>query len=229
LILENAIEAQKRLLTGFKANPHVTKKLFEESNNPTNVAISLDGEPTLYPFIESLVREIAQKGMTSFLVTNGTMPDKLGQMVEHRTEPTNLYLSLYGPDIRTYENATNPIVPDVWQSVLTSLRIMRRFKHARRIVRLTLVKGLNMHDPEGYSKLAMEGTPDIIELKGYSWLGESKQRLPINAMPYQSEVNQFAKEMARATGYELLAEDTVSRVVLLARDAQTGNLSLDSS
>ena len=226
-ILEAAIEAQRKLLTGFKANPHVTQKMFEESMNPTNVAISLDGEPTLYPFIESLVREIARRGMSSFLVTNGTMPNRLEEMVEHQTEPTNLYLSLYGPDAQTYEKVTHPMVPDAWQRVLTSLRLMDRFKHARTIVRLTLVKGQNMHDPVGYSNLAMEAPPDIIELKGYSWLGESKQRLPINAMPYQSEINEFAKEIAKATGYELLAEDPVSRVALLARDAHRAGLSLD--
>ncbi|MGA2239659.1 MAG: 4-demethylwyosine synthase TYW1 [Candidatus Bathyarchaeia archaeon] len=227
LILDGAIEAQRKLLTGFKANPHVTQKLFEESTNPTNVAISLDGEPTLYPFIESLVREIARRGMSSFLVTNGTIPNRLEEMIEHQTEPTNLYLSLYGPDAQTYENVTHPMVPDVWQRVLASLRLMDRFKHARKIVRLTLVKGQNMHNPAGYSKLAMDALPDIIELKGYSWLGESKQRLPINAMPYQSEIREFAKEIAKATGYELVAEDTVSRVALLARDAHAVGLSLD--
>jgi tRNA wybutosine-synthesizing protein 1 len=95
-------------------------------------------------------------------------------------------------------------------------------------VRLTLVKGQNMHGPGRYSKLAMEGEPDIIELKGYSWLGESKQRLPINAMPYQFEINEFANEMAEATGYEFVAEDAVSRVALLARDASAADLSLDT-
>jgi len=227
LILEEAIEAQRKLLTGFKANPHVSEKLFEESMNPTHVAISLDGEPTLYPFIEPLVREIAGRGMTSFLVTNGTMPHRLEEMIEHQTEPTNLYLSLYGPDSQTYEDVTHPMVPDVWQRVLASLRLMCRFKQSRTIVRLTLVKGQNMHDPAGYSKLAIESLADIIELKGYSWLGESKQRLPISAMPYQSEIREFAKEIENATGYEFVTEDTVSRVALLARDAYAADLSLD--
>ena len=228
MILEEAIGAQRKLLTGFKANPHVTEKLFQESMNPTHVAISLDGEPTLYPFIEPLVREIARRGMTSFLVTNGTMPNRLEEMIEHHTEPTNLYLSLYGPDSQTYENVTRPMVPDVWQRVLASLRLMRHFKQSRTVVRLTLVKGQNMHNPVGYSKLATEGLPDIVELKGYSWLGESKQRLPINAMPYQSEIREFAREIAKATEYELVAEDEVSRAVLLVRDAHAANLSLDS-
>jgi tRNA wybutosine-synthesizing protein 1 len=227
LILKEAIEAQRKLLTGFKANSHVAQRLFEESADPTNVAISLDGEPTLYPLIGQLVREIARRGMTSFLVTNGTMPNRLEEIVDQGTEPTNLYLSLYGPDAQTYENVAHPMVPDVWQRVLASLRLMDRFKHARTIVRLTLVKGQNMHNPAGYSKVAMEAQPDIIELKGYSWLGESKQRLPINAMPYQSEIREFAKEIAKATEYELVAQDAVSRVALLARDAHAVGLSLD--
>lgn len=215
-------------MAGFKANPYVTQRVFEESMNPIHVAISLDGEPTLYPLIGSLIREIARRGMTSFLVTNGTMPNRLEEMVEHGTEPTNLYLSLYGPDSQTYENITQPIVPDVWERVQTSLRLMRHFRQSRTIVRLTLVKGQNMHSPERYSELALEGAPEIIELKGYSWLGESKQRLPISAMPYQSEIREFAKEMTKATGYEFIAEDTVSRVVLLARDASAVDLSLDA-
>jgi len=226
LIVDEAIVAQRKLLTGFKANPHVTEKLFEESMNPTHVAISLDGEPTLYPFIAPLIREISRRGMTSFLVTNGTMPNRLEEMVECQAEPTNLYLSLYGPDSRTYENVTYPMIPDVWQRVLASLRLMRRFERSRTILRLTLVKGQNMHSPERYSELAMEGSADLVELKGYSWLGESKQRLPINAMPYQSEIREFAKEMAKTTGYEFVAEDTVSRVALLARDPSAAGLSL---
>lgn len=47
-------------------------------------------------------------------------------------------------------------------------------------------------------------------------------------MPYQSEIKEFAKEMAKATGYELIAEDTVSRVIVLAREGSTTGLSLDA-
>ena len=228
MILDQAISAQRRLLTGFKANPHVAEELFEESMNPIHVAISLDGEPTLYPSIVPLVQEINRRRMTSFLVTNGTMPNRLQELVAREIEPTNLYLSLYGPDAQTYENVTHPMVPDTWQRVLASLRLMCHFRQSRTIVRLTLVKGENMHSPEGYSELAMKGAVDIIELKGYSWLGESRQRLPIKAMPYQSEIREFAKEMSKRTGYEFIAEDTVSRVALLARDASAMDLSLDA-
>jgi len=117
----------------------------------------------------------------------------------------------------TYKNVTRPLIPDAWERVRASLRLMPRFKRSRTIARLTLVKGQNMHNPEGYSELALTGRPSIIELKGYSWLGESKQRLPIRAMPYHFEMREFARKMEKSTGYEIVAEDPISRVVLLAR------------
>jgi tRNA wybutosine-synthesizing protein 1 len=227
LILDESITAQRKLLTGFKANPDVPGVLFEESMNPAHVAISLDGEPTLYPFIGSLIQEIARRGMTSFLVTNGTMPDRLEEMLRHEIEPTNLYVSLYGPDSETYENVTHPMISGVWERVLRSLQLIGRFKRSRTVLRLTLVKGQNMHRAESYAKLAAEAAPDFIELKGYSWLGESRQRLRISAMPYHSEIVAFAKQMTNTTGYELIAEDTVSRVALLTRNGSTRGLSLD--
>ncbi len=227
-ILDEAVAAQRKLLVGFKANPFVAEKLFEESMKPTHAAISLDGEPTLYPMIGELIQEVSRRGMTSFLVTNGTMPNRLEEMVERGMEPTNLYLSLYGPDKQTCENVTRPLVGGVWERTQASLKLMPAFKHSRTIVRLTLVKGQNMRKPERYSKLVMEGLPSLLELKGYSWLGESKQRLPISAMPYQREIREFAKIIEKYTGYELAAEDSVSRVVVLTRDGSTAGLSLDA-
>lgn len=228
LILDEAIAAQRKLLSGFKANPHVSKKLFEESMNPIHVAISLDGEPTLYPMIADLIREISQRRMTSFLVTNGTMPNRLEDILDLGAEPTNLYVSIYGPDRATYAKVTRPLVPDVWERVRASIGLLKDFKRSRTVMRLTLVKGTNMHQPETYSRLVEEGAPSILELKGYSWLGESRHRLPMNAMPYQFEIRQFAKKMQQTTGYEIAAEDSVSRVVLLTRDGPASELSLDT-
>jgi tRNA wybutosine-synthesizing protein 1 len=228
LILDEAIAAQRKLLSGYKANPHVTESLFKEAMEPIHVAVSLDGEPMLYPMIVDLTREIDQRGMTSFLVTNGTMPNRLQEMLEQDVQPTNLYISLYGPDEKTFQNVARPLIPETWQKVLDSLRLLPSFKRSRTIARLTLVKRENMHNPEGYSRLILEGTPSIVELKGYSWLGESRHRLPINAMPYQSEIREFARRIVETTGYEIVTEDTISRVVLLARDASVARLSLDA-
>ena len=137
LILDEAVAAQRKLLSGFKANPHVTETRFEEAMKPRHVAISLDGEPTLYPMIGDLIREIRRRGMTSFLVTNGTMPESLRGLVEHDAEPTNLYVSLCGPDSLTYENVARPLVADAWNRIRASLGLMRRFVNSRTILKLT--------------------------------------------------------------------------------------------
>jgi len=215
-------------LVGFKANPNVTRERFEESMNPIHVAISLDGEPMLYPMIADLVEEVRRRGMTSFLVTNGTRPDRLQDMLQRCIEPTNAYLCVYGPDRETYEALTKPLIVNVWERVGVSLRLLSRLRHARTVMRLTLVKGYNMHKPEKYSRLVSQGEPAVLELKGYSWLGESKRRLPITAIPYQPEIRQFAREIGKAAGYEIVAEDSVSRVVALVRDGSIAGLSLDT-
>jgi len=228
MILDGAIAAQRKLLSGFKVNPHVTKTRFEEAMKPQHVAISLDGEPTLYPMIGDLIQEIRRRGMTSFLVTNGTMPERLSALLENDAEPTNLYVSLYGPDRLTYENVTHPLIADAWNRLHTSLGLVSSFVDSRTILRLTLVKGQNMHDPEGYSRLVTAASPALVELKGYSWLGESRRRLPIGAMPYQSEIKEFAKRIEDGTGYRAVADDEVSRVVVLARDTSTTGIALDT-
>ncbi|MEM2175162.1 MAG: radical SAM protein, partial [Candidatus Micrarchaeia archaeon] len=73
-IVDKIIDAQIELLSGFGGNPLTPKHLWEEAKKPAHVAISLDGEPTLYPYISELIKEIKTRGMTAFLVTNGTMP-----------------------------------------------------------------------------------------------------------------------------------------------------------
>jgi len=81
-----------------------------------------------------------------------------------------------------------------------------------------MVKGVNMTDPDGYASLVKLGNPMFVELKGYTWVGESQKRLPISAMPTQDEMLKFAEEISRRTGYQIKLTDEKSRVVLLVRD-----------
>ncbi|TLZ64649.1 MAG: 4-demethylwyosine synthase TYW1, partial [Methanobacteriota archaeon] len=43
-VVEESIEAQRQLLTGFKGNPKVSREKFDEAWHPNQVAISLTGE-----------------------------------------------------------------------------------------------------------------------------------------------------------------------------------------
>ncbi|MCS7105925.1 MAG: 4-demethylwyosine synthase TYW1 [Candidatus Aenigmarchaeota archaeon] len=212
-IVESCIEARRLLLTGFKGYDKVDKKKWEEANDPTNAAISLAGEPTLYPRISELIEEFHKRSMITFLVTNGTRPDRLSSLEE---EPTQLYISLCANDEKTYLEVHNPLVPDGWKKLNESLELMKSFD-CRKVIRLTLVKNLNLKEPEKYAKLILKAEPNFIEAKAYMWVGESQKRLPKEAMPSMEEIRNFAKELSFHTNYEIKDEELASRVVLLTK------------
>jgi tRNA wybutosine-synthesizing protein 1 len=212
-IVEGCIEARKLLLTGFKGYSKVDKKKWEEAIKPTNAAISLAGEPTLYPKISELIEEFHKRNMTTFLVTNGTMPNRLASLEE---EPTQLYISLCAPDEKTYLEVNNPLIPDGWKRLNESLELMKSFD-CKKVIRLTLVKGLNLKEPEKYAKLILKAEPDFIEPKAFMWVGESQKRLPKEAMPSMEDIRKFAEELSLHTGYGIKDEDLASRVILLTK------------
>ncbi len=211
-ILDGAILAQRRLLSGFGGNPNTDGQKFKESQDPKHCAISLAGEPTLYPKINELIKECGKRGMTSFLVTNGMHPEVL----EHLTEPTQLYISVVAPDPETYKAICWPMTPDGWELLNRSLELMPSLA-CRKVIRLTLVKGLNLKNPAGYVELVKKAEPDFVEPKGYMWVGYSRQRLKMENMPLHQEIRDFAEELAGGTGYKLVDESEPSRVVLLKK------------
>ncbi|MEM4714397.1 MAG: 4-demethylwyosine synthase TYW1 [Candidatus Nanoarchaeia archaeon] len=216
-ILDEAIKAQKELLSGWKGNPKTSKKLFEEALEPKHIAISLDGEPTLYPYLAELIKEIKSRGMTAFLVTNGTMPEKLKELLEKNAEPTNLYISVYATNSKDYSKICNPFIPDAFDRVLESLKLMKKFKEAKTIFRMTLVKDLNLKDPKGWAKLIKIAEPQYVEFKGYTWIGESRKRLKRENMPTMEDLENFANELLPLIGYKIIHRDNISRVILLKK------------
>ncbi len=219
-IVEGSILAQRKLLAGYKGNPQVDRERFLEAMFPRHIAISLDGEPLLYPKLAELIKEVRARGMTAFLVTNGSVPARLEELLRRGAEPTNLYLSVYGPNPEVFERAAKPLVGRAWELVMESLDLLPKFS-SRTIVRLTMVRGLNMVEPEGYAKLIERAQPRFVELKGYTWVGESQKRLPITAMPTLEELEKFAARIAELTGYQVKLSDEKSRVVMLVRDEET--------
>jgi tRNA wybutosine-synthesizing protein 1 len=56
-----------------------------------------------------------------------------------------------------------------------------------------------------------------VEIKGYAWLGESRQRLKNSNVPTMEDLEEFAKELEKLTGYSIKEKDDVSRVVLMSK------------
>lgn len=212
-IVDAAIEARRLLLVGFKGNIHVRKGKWEEANRPTSAAISLAGEPTLYSRISGLLEEFKRRKMAAFLVTNGTRPDRLKSL---ETEPTSLYVSLCAPDKETYLRVNRPFIPDGWEKLGESLGLLKSFG-CRTVLRLTLVKGLNMKSPEKYAELILRAEPDFVEPKGFMHVGEAIQRVERAGMPTHEEVKIFALELSRLTGYAFRDDSPQSCVALLSK------------
>ncbi len=219
-IVDGVIEAQRKLISGFGGNKEVTRQSFAEANDPHHVAISLDGEPTLYPYIADLIKEIKSRNMTVFIVTNGTMPGRVIELLEKDAEPDNLSISVYATSKEDYKKVTNSFIEDEFEKVKQTLDLMKYFKTARTIMRTTLVKGLNDHNAEEFSELIKKYQPKFVQLKGYSWLGESKKRLKPGNMPTLVEVEDYAKVIQEKTSYIIKLKDKVSRVIIFVRDEE---------
>jgi tRNA wybutosine-synthesizing protein 1 len=157
-----------------------------------------------------------ERGITTFLVTNGTNPDALRAL---DPLPTQLYVSVTAPNAQVFRRLTLPAHEDAWERLLESLAIVRTLR-TRRVVRHTLVKGWNLGWVNAYAQLDQLARPDFIEPKGYVYMGKSRQRLGRDQEPTHAEVAEFAQRLAARTGYRFLDESPDSKVVLLGRSAE---------
>jgi len=220
-MLEGSIAAQQNLITGYKGNPKADPEKWKEANEPKHLALSLTGEPTFYPRLGEFLKEIHEAGMTSFLVTNGTTPGVLRAL---DPLPTQLYISVDAPNEKVFRDLCVPMKDNLWESHLRSLDVMReRGQETRTVIRHTLVQGYNMEDGHlaDYASLIQRGRPMFVEAKGYVFVGDSRQRMTINAMPSHDTVKAFAERLAELTGYTVADEHPSSRVVLLLREDLT--------
>jgi len=211
-VAEQSLEAQKKLLVGLGGVEH-SKEHLKEAMTPTNAAISLDGEPTLYPYLGELIAEYKKRNMTVFLVTNGMRPDILRSL---DPLPTQLYVSVTSPNQAFFDKTQHPIPPAGWDKLMETLELLPSLK-CRTVIRLTLAKDFNMDNAAAYAKLIDKASPTFIEPKAFMPIGASRSRLPYEAMPRHEEIVKFSEILAKETGYKLADESKPSRVVLLQK------------
>jgi len=213
-ILEGCVAAQQEVLQGFYGNPSADKIKLTNAMEPKHVAISLSGEPTLYPYLPEFIDEIMGRKMTAFLVSNGTNPDMINKLLEH--QPTNLYISFYGTTPEMYKRTAVPMIKDFWERVMQSMSLLKQFQ-CNTVMRLTLSKRLNFMDPQGYATFADRFEPKFIECKAFMAVGGSRKAMKYEQMPLHSEIQEFAAEIERHSSYRIVDEKSDSRVVLLSR------------
>jgi tRNA wybutosine-synthesizing protein 1 len=212
-IIDECLRAQKKMLVGYYGiAERVNKEKLDEAQNPTNVAISLAGEPALYPKLSELVSQFKRRGFSTFLVTNGTRP----KVLETMELPSNLYMTLPAPDEETYKRTCIPQEEDSWKKIEETIGLFPSLS-TKTVFRLTLVRELNMGNPEGYTSLIERASPTYVEAKAYMFVGSSRARMKIENMPSFQDVMAFSRELENHSSYKIVnwAED--SRVVLLTR------------
>ena len=212
-ILEESMKAHHKLLTGFKAHPTGNKKMYEQSQDIKHVALSLTGEPITYPKINELIRLFNKRGVSTFLVTNAQYPEQVRNL-----EPvTQLYESVDAPNKELLKTVDNPLFSDYWERYIQSLDALAQ-KNQRTCIRLTLIKGINDVDLEGYASLIHRGSPDFLEVKAYMFVGASQERLKKENMPTHEEVVAFTQQLLKhLPEYSIVTDHVPSRVVILAK------------
>lgn len=219
-IIEGCIKERKKLLMGFKGYKKVDLKNFGDCLRPKHAAISLTGEPCLYPKLPELVRKFYEKGFESvFVVTNGTRPEMVEKLGKEGRKPTNIYLSVEGWDKKSYLEFCRPLEEGQYEKILETMEILKRLKgKVNTVLRITCIKGFNMDKAEKFRWIVEKMEPKFIEGKGYMFLGQSRKRMKEEDMPTHKEVKEFGEKLARLTGYKIKGEQEESRVVWLGKD-----------
>ncbi|KAG0436155.1 S-adenosyl-L-methionine-dependent tRNA 4-demethylwyosine synthase [Dictyocoela muelleri] len=207
-ILNNAIKEHQSMIFQMKTAPDVKKERYEEAMNVRHCALSLVGEPIMYPKINEFIKLLHSRSISTFLVTNAQFPDQLANLVP----VTQLYLSIDAPTKDELKKIGRPLYPDFWERYLKSISILKE-KKQRTVFRLTLVKEYNM-DPNEYKRLVEMGLPDFIEIKGATFCNGE---ISMNNIPYYKDVCNFAEKMVENLDqYEIACCHEHSCSVLIA-------------
>ena len=208
------------------ANPELVKRVWEEAAHPKHAAISLTGEPMMYPYIDEMVSEFHKKGFTTFIVTNGTFPERLSEMDEL---PTQLYVTLPAPNEKIYKKVCVPYVKNGWEKLNQTLELLESLS-CRTVIRITAVKNLNMVEPEKYAKIVEKANPNFLEVKGFTLIGGARLRLTKYAkrkglntediaktfQPKHKDIVEFASKICEAANFPIIDQFKPSAVALIA-------------
>jgi tRNA wybutosine-synthesizing protein 1 len=216
-MLYDSVKAQRRLLSGFGGNDKVPKDKLLSAQTPKHVAISLNGEPTLYTKLSEYMELCHAHGMTTMLVTNGTLPKVIENL---DTLPTQLYVSVDAPNKQVFDEICRPKWnAGAWEKLEETIDLLPSLD-TRIVCRHTLIKGRNMkeeHIPQ-YAALDNRADPDFIECKGYVHVGNSRDNLTSENMPWHEDILEFSNALAPLVNREVLDDSAPSRVSLIGKE-----------
>ncbi|TXT62224.1 MAG: S-adenosyl-L-methionine-dependent tRNA 4-demethylwyosine synthase [Promethearchaeota archaeon] len=202
--------------------PNDIMQAHSEALFPNHAAISLDGEPLLYPKISGLVNEFKKRHFTTFIVTNGTCPERLEAL---EALPSQLYITLSAPNEQIYKKVSRPMIKNGWDNIHASLDLVESLS-TRTLIRLTAINNLNLKEDliDDYIRIVEKANPDFFEIKGFTLQAKAllinkrlKNQKPLqNYFPSYEFLEEIATQFARKSGFKLIYTNKVSRDFLFS-------------
>jgi tRNA wybutosine-synthesizing protein 1 len=223
-IVERAVQTHVQMIKEARGIPGVQMDRWKEAHTVKHCALSLVGEPIMYPRIDELLGDLHSRKISTFLVTNGQHPEAIDSI----RPITQLYVSVDAPTEERLIEIDRPLFKDAWDRLKLSLTSLKA-KGQRTVARLTVVKGWNSDELEGYAKLIALGHVSLVEVKGVTFCGKSDaSNLNMSNTPWHHEVVDLTRTLKHELDklrqldrqipeYGLACEHKHSCSVLLAR------------
>jgi tRNA wybutosine-synthesizing protein 1 len=218
-ILTKLMEERRKLIMGYYGDSRNDKQRLDESLLPSHYAISLSGEPTMYPKLPELIKYLKSLEATKsiFLVTNGQEPDMIQRLQDEDALPTQLYLSTNAADYDSFLKINRPKYNDSWQRWNKTLEMLKQLD-TRTVIRITLIRNYNDQREmiPAFASMLKQASPHFIEIKSYMHIGRSTNRLEYLNMLEMDEVRKFGEEVSKHSQiFSIMDESLVSRIVIL--------------
>ena len=217
-ILASLMEERRRLIMGHYGNERCDRQKLDESQLPSHYAISLSGEPTMYPKLPQLIRYLKSLESTKsvFLVTNGQEPEMIQRLADEDALPTQLYLSANAADYDSFMRINQPRYDDAWNRWSRTLKMLGRLE-TRTVLRVTLIRGYNTGggSARAFASMFDSASPHFVEIKSYMHIGRSTNRLERESMLEMEEVRAFADTVSARGEFSVMDESYISRIVVL--------------
>ena len=219
MIINNLIEERRRLIVGHYGNAKTDKTKLDESLLPQHYAISLSGEPTMYPKLPDLIKYLYTLKNTKsvFLVTNGQEPEMLQRLIDEDALPTQLYLSTNASNKKMFSIINRPRYRDAWERWQKSLELLSEM-NTRTVLRMTVIRNFNESTSyvNEFAELMKKGNPHFIEIKSYMHIGMSTQRLERSDMLEMDEIRNYSNLLCKSLArLSIMDESEISRIVVL--------------
>ena len=221
-IIQKLMAERRKLIMGHYGDPNQDKQKLDESLLPSHYAISLSGEPTMYPKLPELIKYLKSLEETKsiFLVTNGQEPDMIQRLADEDALPTQLYLSTNAADHESFLKINRPRYDDSWKRWNNTLDLLSTLD-TRTVLRITLIKNWN----DSYKMIPVftemfdKSNPHFIEIKSYMHIGRSTNRLEHENMLDMDQVRSFAANVSKHSDrFSLMDESEISRIVILQNE-----------